>query len=421
MLNTELQLFIVAIFFLATLLAGWYPAQHLSNFNPIEAIRNKIQSNYGNGLTLRRGLIVVQFTITQILIICTLIMASQIRYFQNQDLGFEKEAVVQVPIQNESMPILNVFKSSLLNKTTIQNVSFSNTGTTSNSVWGGNYIMIEDSIRHENSGQVKFIDENFIDTYGLSLLAGTNIQPSDTVNAYIVNQSFAKEVGYGDNPSGLIGKTTSMWGTEAPIVGVIKDFNTQSLHEGLSPVLLAPRKSFFLSAIKINASRTKEALGEIERAFNTAFPDLVFEYSFLDESIANMYEDEQRTAKIMNAFTLIAIIIGSLGLFGLVSYMSTTRTKEIGVRKVLGASLLDILKLFGTELALLTGISFLIAAPISWYLMKSWLEDFAYKIELGIEIFLLALSGILLISVLTIGYKSLKAALANPIESLKSE
>jgi putative ABC transport system permease protein len=363
----------------------------------------------------------VQFTITQILIICTLIMASQIRYFQNQDLGFEKEAVVQVPIQNENMPILNVFKSSLLNKTTIQNVSFSNTGTTNNSVWGGNYIMIEDSIRHENSGQVKFIDENFIDTYGLTLLAGTNIQPSDTLNAYIVNQSFAKEVGYGDNLSGLIGKTASMWGTEAPIVGVVKDFNTQSLHEGLAPVLLAPRKSFFLSAVKINTSRTKEALGDIERAFNTAFPDLVFEYSFLDESIESMYEDEQRTAKIMNAFTFIAIIIGSLGLFGLVSYMSTTRTKEIGVRKVLGANLLDILKLFGTELALLTGISFVIAAPISWYLMRNWLEEFAYKIELGIGIFLLALSGILLISVLTIGYKSLRAALSNPIESLKSE
>ncbi|MBR9917640.1 FtsX-like permease family protein [bacterium] len=419
--NVELQLFIVSIFLLVTLMAGWYPAQHLSNFNPIEAIRNKIQSNYGKGLTLRRGLIVVQFTITQVLIICTLIMASQIRYFKNQDLGFEKDAVVHVPIQNEDMPVLNVFKSSLLNKTTIQNVSFSNTGTTSNSVWGGNYIMIEDSIRHENSGQVKFIDENFIDTYGLTLLAGTNIQPSDTVNAYIVNQSFAKEVGYGDNLSGLIGKTTSMWGTEAPIVGVVKDFNTQSLHEGLSPVLLAPRKSFFLSAIKINTTRTKEALGDIEKAFNTAFPDLVFEYSFLDETIESMYEDEQRTAKIMNAFTFIAIIIGSLGLFGLVSYMSTTRTKEIGVRKVLGANLLDILKLFGTELALLTGISFVIAAPVSWYLMRNWLEDFAYKIELGIGIFLIALSAILLISVLTIGYKSLRAALANPIESLKSE
>ncbi|CAN0051778.1 unnamed protein product, partial [Chrysoparadoxa australica] len=202
---------------------------------------------------------------------------------------------------------------------------------------------------------------------------------------------------------------------------VVKDFNTQSLHEGLSPVLLAPRKSFFLSAIKINTTRTKEALADIEKAFNTAFPDLVFEYSFLDETIESMYEDEQRTAKIMNAFTLIAIIIGSLGLFGLVSYMSTTRTKEIGVRKVLGANLLDILKLFGTELALLTGISFVIAAPVSWYLMRNWLEDFDYKIELGIGIFLLALSAILLISVLTIGYKSLRAALANPIESLKSE
>jgi ABC-type antimicrobial peptide transport system permease subunit len=419
--NAQLQLFLIVIFSAITILAGWYPAQHLSSFNPIEAIRNKINSNYGKGLTLRRSLIIVQFTITQILIICTIIIASQIQHFQNQDLGFKKEALVEVPIPNESTPILNEFKNSLLSNSSIRNVSFSNTGTTSSSVWGGNYILEDDTVRYENNGQVKFIDTDFIDTYGLTLLAGSNIAPSDTIQAFMVNETFANEVGYGDNLNGLIGKTTSIWGNEAPIVGVVKNFNTQSLHEGLSPVLLASSKSYFISGIKINTSNTQNALADIERAFNTTFPSLIFEYYFLDDEIMEMYDDEQRTASIMNAFTLIAILIGSLGLFGLVSYMATTKTKEIGVRKVLGASILDILKIFGFELTLLTGISFVVAAPISWYLMKNWLSDFAYKIDLGIEIFALSFLGTILVAVLTVGYKSIRAALTDPVKSLKSE
>lgn len=419
--NTELQLFLVAIFSTITILAGWYPAQHLSNFNPIEAIRNKINANYGSGLTLRRSLIIVQFTITQILIICTIIIASQIQYFQSQDLGFEKEALVEVPIPNESTHVLNEFKNSLISNSSIKNVSFSSTGTTNSSVWGGNYILEDDTIRHENNGQVKFIDPDFIDTYGLTLLVGSNVSPSDTIQSYIVNEIFAKDVGYGDNLDGLIGKTISMWGNEAPIIGVVKNFNTQSLHEGLSPVLLAASKNYFISGIKINTSNTQNALADIERSFNTTFPNLIFEYYFLDDEITEMYDDEQRTASIMNAFTLIAILIGSLGLFGLVSYMANTRTKEIGVRKVLGASILDILKIFGFELALLTGISFVVAAPISWYLMKNWLSEFAYKIDLGIEIFALSFFGTILVAVLTVGYKSIRAALTDPVKSLKSE
>ena len=314
-----------------------------------------------------------------------------------------------------------MFKNTLERQSSIQGVSFSNTGTTSNSVWGGNYIMEVDTTRHEYDGQIKFIDEDFIETYGLTLLAGSNLTPSDTVNAYLVNETFARQVGYADKLKDLIGINLFFWGNEAPIVGVIKDFNTVSLHEELEPVVLGTNTNFFVGGIKINTSQTQDALFQIERAYNHAFPESIFEYTFLDDNIAEMYEEEQNTAKIMNSFTIIAILIGSLGLFGLVSYMATTRMKEIGVRKVLGASVLDILKIFGTELMVLTGISFLIAAPISWYLMHKWLSDFAYRIDIGIEIFALSLLGILVISLCTVGYKSLRAALSNPIESLKSE
>lgn len=419
--NVPILLFLAGLFITITLAAGWYPAQHLSSFNPIEAIRNKISSSYGQGLTLRRSLIVVQFGITQVLIICTIVIATQINYFQSQDLGFEKEALIEVNIPNNDKTILNTFKNRLKNESSIIGVSFSNTGTTSGSVWGGNYIMMDDTVRFENNGQVKFIDEDFVDTYGLTVLAGKNITPSDTVSQYLVNEAFAKQVGYGNNYAGLIGKSNLFWGAEAPIVGVIKDFNTQSLHQGLSPVLLTTRRSFFTGGIKINTANTTDALAAIENAYNEAFPEFIFEYSFLDDDIAEMYDDEQRTASIMNAFTLIAILIGSLGLFGLVSYMATTRTKEIGVRKVLGASIYDILSIFGKELSLLTGISFLIAAPISYFLMQKWLEDFAYKIELGAGIFLMAFAGTVIIASLTVGFKSISAALANPVDSLKSE
>ena len=419
--NTEASLFLGLLFLAITLAAGWYPARHLSSFNPIEAIRNKINASYGKGITLRRSLIVVQFTITQILIIGTIVIATQINYFQKQDLGFESEAIVEVPLPTRNKQILETFKNQLLNESTINNVTYSNTGTQSSNTWGGNYLVTLDTTRVENHAQVKFVDEDFIDTYGLTLLAGENLVPSDTVFQYLVNEAFAKQVGFGDDYSGIIGKSNLYWGAEAPIVGVVKDFNTQSLHDELTPVVLTTRRSYFVGGIKINTTQTSDALAAIEGAYNQAFPDFIFEYSFLDENIEKMYEDEQRTARIMNAFTLIAILIGSLGLFGLVSYMATTRTKEIGVRKVLGANILDILKIFGFELTLLVGISFVIAAPVSWYLMQKWLSDFAYRIDLGAGIFMLSLSGTVLIAVLTVGYRTITAALANPVDSLKSE
>ncbi len=419
--NFSAQIFLTGLFLLVTLTAGWYPARYLSNFSPIEAIRNKINASFGRGLTLRRSLIVIQFSITQILIIGTMIIASQIKYFQNKDLGYDKDAIVEIQIPDDNKQTLETFKTQLLSNSSIINATFSNTGTTSNNTWSGNYKVIDDTVAHENNAQVKFIDESFVETYGLTILAGENLTPSDTVNKYLVNESFAKQVGYGDNYAGLIGKTNVFWGNEAPIVGVVKDFNTQSLHSNLEPTILTTRRSYYTGGIRISTNRTADAIAAIETAFTNSFPEFVFDYSFLDDNIAEMYETEQRTANIMNTFTVIAVLIGCLGLFGLVSYMATTKTKEIGVRKVLGANLLDILKIFAGELALLTGISFALAAPISWYLMQKWLSDFAYKIDLGIGIFAMALAGTLVIAALTISFKAMSAALANPVESLKSE
>jgi ABC-type antimicrobial peptide transport system permease subunit len=419
--NLPLGLFILSLFVGISILAGWYPAQYLSGFNPVEAIRNKINSNYGQGITLRRGLTVLQLSITQILIITTIIIASQIKFFQEKDLGLVKDAIIEIDIVPVDKTTLDTFKNMLLNQSSILNVAFSNTGTSSGNVWSGNYVLIDDSVRKENDVQGKFIDDRFIDTYGLQLVAGDALALTDTVTAYLANETFARQTGYGNNYEGLIGKTVNFWGTEAPIVGILKDFNTQSLHDEVAPVLLSSSFNYYVAAVKINMQQSEQAIESIKTAFNTAFPDYLFEFEFLDEKINQMYEGEERTANIMNAFTVIAIIIGSLGLFGLVSYMATTRTKEIGVRKVLGATIWDILSIFGKELAILTGISFLVAAPLSYFFMRNWLADFAYRIELGFEIFALALLGTIFIAALTVGYKSITSATANPVESLKSE
>ena len=419
--NPQILFFLFGLFLSITFAAGWYPARYLSGFSPIEAIRNSITASYGQGLTLRRGLIVIQFTITQFLIIGTIVIAMQINYFNNQELGFEQEAVVHVDIPIRDKTTLQTLKTELLSSSAIQNVTFSNTGTTHGTVWGGNYVLAYDTVRVENEADVKYVDEDFLDTYGIQLLAGSNLQASDTVNAFLVNESLAIQAGFGDNFNDIIGTEIMFWGNQAPVIGVVGDFNTSSLHESIRPVVVATRSNYYISAVRINTAMTSDAISALETAFNASFPDAVFEYTFLDDHIAQMYEDEQRTAQIMNIFTAIAIIIGCLGLFGLISYMATTRTKEIGVRKVLGASIADILKIFGGELGLLTGISFLIAAPASYYFMQQWLSDFEYKISLGFEIFALAFLGTIVIATLTVGYKSVSAAIANPVDSLKSE
>ncbi|MTI87900.1 MAG: FtsX-like permease family protein [Balneolaceae bacterium] len=419
--NPQAMLFLVILFFAITIAAGWYPARKLSGFNPIEAVRNKMNTSYGQGLALRRGLIIVQFTITQILIIATVIIASQLRYFKNQDLGFTKEAIVEVEIPLQHKQKLDTFKNELLRESSIRNVTYSNSGAQSGNTWGGNYILTDDSSKIENDAHVKFIDHDFVDTYELSILAGTNVADTDTVSSYLVNEMFAQQTGYGDDYAGLIGKEIRFWGKKAPIVGVVKNFNTSSLHSQLKPVVLTTRPAYHLGAIKINMQQSEQALAAIRQAYTAAFPDVIFDYSFLDDNIAKLYEGDQRAARIMNTFTVIAILIGCLGLFGLVSYMAATRVKEIGVRKVLGADVIDILKIFAGEVSLLTGISFALAAPVSWYLMQKWLADFAYRIEIGASIFAVALGVTLLIAVLTIGYKSIQAAISNPINSLKSE
>lgn len=419
--GTEWVLFAGSIWIIVSLAAGIYPALYLSGFSPIDAIRNRITARYGEGLLLRRSLVIVQFAIAQALVVCTIVIGSQMNYLQSASMGFEKEAIVEVPIPVREEIRLERFRSALTGHTAINSFGYSNTGTASNNLWAGTYRFETESEVKEDLAEVKMVDTGFMQAYGLELLAGEELMPSDTVRQYLVNEAFAKEVGYAGRYHELIGQPVEIWNRTAPVSGVVRDFNTRSLHDEINPVLISTRAQYYVAGIKIERQQTQQALNQIEQAFNDAFPDYVFEYEFLDESIARFYEQERQAARLMNLFTFVAILIGCLGLFGMVSYMAATRTKEIGVRKVLGATMVQIIGLLSKEFVLLVGISFLIAGPAAWYFMQRWLSGFAYRIEVGPGLFVIAFIGTLLITVLTIGYKSLRAAAINPSEILKSE
>jgi hypothetical protein len=419
--EAAVPVFLFALFVLVTISAGFYPALHLSRFNASVALRNMLTARYGEGLKLRKGLVFVQFAISQALIICTIVISSQMAYFRKADMGFNKQAVVEVALPTNELPKLERLRSRLLLHTAIKQVSFSNTGAASGNVWSSNFVMKDSAAIKEGRAHMKFIDENFIDTYELKLLIGENIAATDTLKRFVVNQTFANEVGYGENLPGLLGKYVKIWGREAPISGVVKDFNTTSLHKRLEPVIMSMQNHYWNAGVRIDLHDMKSALAAIEQAWSAVYPDYVFDYAFLDDNITEFYEEEAKTAQLTNLFTIIAIIIGCMGLFGLISYMTAQRTKEIGIRKVLGADLTNILTLFLKEFVILILLAFVLAAPVAYYFMQSWLADFAYRIELGIGIFLLALLAAFAIVLLTVGYKSVIAAMANPVEALRYE
>ncbi len=419
--DAVLSIFLLALLVLVTVSAGFYPAMYLSGVDASTALRNKLTTRYGEGLPLRKGLVLIQFAISQALIICTIVISSQMAYFQKADMGFNREAMVEVELPANEREKLARLKNELLQHTAIKHVSFSNTGAASGNKWTGNYALRDSAEVKEGRTNLKFIDHDYIATYELKLLAGEGMASTDTLKKYIVNRTFAEETGYGDNLEGLLGKYLKIWGQEAPIAGVVNDFHTSSLHQNLEPVVLLMRHNYWQAGIKIDLQNMKGALAAIEQAWSSVYPDYVFGYTFLDETIVKFYGDEQKTARLMNIFTVAAIIIGCLGLFGLVSYMAAQRTKEIGIRKVLGATLKDILSLFSKEFALLLMLAFALAAPVAYYFMQAWLSDFAYRIELGMGIFIMALLAGFGIVLLTIGYKSVAAALANPVEALRYE
>ncbi len=423
LMDPWLALFALAAAAVLTVGSGLYPSFLLSRLRPTVAIRGSADQKPGAFLTMRRGLVVVQFAISQVLIISTLAAMWQIQHLHNLPLGYDTEAVVEFAIPERDETRLETMKDRMLQSTAIQHVTYSNSGASSGNTWAGNFHYERDGERIENNTQMKLADPDYVETYGMTILAGADFDviPPDSLTHFVVNEAFVELMGY-TSPDEAIGTVVDAWNWQGTIGGVIRNFNTNSLRQEIEPTLLVPTLRYGQrGAAKINTAQLDGALATIEQAWQDAFPDYVFEYQFLDESIADFYRGEQRMQRLVQVFSFIAILIGCIGLFGLISYTTSQRSKEVGIRKVLGASVTSIVGLFAREFALMVVIGFVLSAPLAYYIMGQWLENYAYRIDLGAGLFIIAFAISLAIALVTVGYKTYQAAMANPVESIRSE
>ncbi|MBI3218263.1 MAG: ABC transporter permease [Bacteroidetes bacterium] len=422
----SLWIFLLSITAFVGILSGLYPSLIVSRLNPVFAIKNQSNNRSSSSFMLRRGLVVLQFSISQLFIIGTIILINQMDYFKSKDLGFKKDAIITMPIpENEAWGFkdgtskMKTLREEVSRMKGIEAVSLNSAPPSSGSVQSTDFVVEGSDQRYGT--QVKQVDGNYAELFGLQFVAGTNVQDMDTARGFVVNEKLAAMVGY-ENPQDLIGKNIIMWRKTLPVVGVVKNFHTMSLHEPIEATIMLNRIQRYRSmAIKVNPLNVQETIKAVQQKWEATYPEAVFSYEFLDEEINSFYEQEAKMSTLLTIFTSIAIFIGCLGLFGLAAFMANQKTKEIGVRKVLGASVESILLLFSKEYLVLIVIGFVVATPFAWYFSKLWLQDFEYRITVGPAYFVIGLLITFVIALVTVGYRSLRAATVNPVDSLRSE
>jgi len=418
-------LFLLTVTITVTALAGFYPSIVLSRFNPVTALKSKLIVNTAKGISLRRGLVIFQFIIAQALIIGTLIIVKQMDYFMNRPLGFDKDAIVNVPYRPDSTrgKTQDYLKQQLLLNGALA-VSFN-----SNSPMEDNNNMFttfkfDNAIKDADFQAIsKFVDNDYLPTYKLQLVAGRNLQPSGPTREFIVNESFIKSLGL-KKPEDILGKEISMMDglIKCPVVGVVKDFNDRSLRNGLAPLLMATNNTMYRQAsIKLSTTNIASAMQSIKRIWEQTFPNYVYEYRFLDDKIDSFYKQENQLSQLYKIFAAIAIFLSCLGLYGLASFMAVQKIKEVGIRKVLGATAGNIVYLFSKEFIILILIAFAIATPIAWYYMNQWLQNYVYRISISWWLFVAGGLAAIIIALATISFQAIKAAMANPVKSLRTE
>jgi predicted permease len=418
--------FLAIVAIVVILLAGIYPALVVSGFSPVLALKNKITAASIGGIPLRRALVVGQFAISQLLIIGTIIAIRQMNFVNQADLGFNKEAILVIPGYTDSVSLakMKVYKEELLKSADVRAASFVSDVPSSDNNSSTNFYFDHSSKENGLTTFLKEGDADYFKTFGLSFVAGKAYEQSDTARQVVVNQTFLTKLGI-LHPQDAIGKTVRLGGNKSPwlpIVGVVKDFKTNSLREAVKPTVISPVKQFESEiAIKIQTKNLSKTVASLQKQWERTYPEYAYNGFFLDENIAQFYKQENQMSLIYKIFAGIAIFISCLGLYGLVSFMVVQRTKEVGVRKVLGASVLSIVHLFSKEFIILIALSFVIAVPVAWYMMTGWLQNFVYRISISVDVFVLAVVASIVLAWLTVGYKAVKAALTNPVRSLRSE
>jgi putative ABC transport system permease protein len=417
--NGWLFMGMVLLVLFVSVLAGSHPAFFLSAVQPAAVIR-KLTPSRLKGSLLRNVLVVAQFTISIIFIIGTLIIAHQLSYVRNKNLGIDKEHVISIPIHDETaLKRIETIKNELLKNLSILDVSASSFFPGKNN-WNQSYW--REGISENEYPMIRCIavDENFLKTYGIKLAAGRNFSlefPSDVEHAYLLNESAVKEIGW-ESPVGKQFRVIE----KGIVVGVVKDFHFESLHQKIEPLALYLYPSLFeYLSVRVRPENVIQTLDFLKKRWAEFAPSQSFEYSFLDEDFDRLYKSEMRLGKIFSSVTAVSILIACLGLFGLAALTAMGRTKEIGIRKVLGASITGVTLLLSKEFIRWVLAANLIAWPIAYYFMSRWLQNFAYRTSIGIGIFIISGLLALAIALLTVSYQSIKAAIANPVESLRYE
>ena len=421
--NPYVFIFLIAIILIVGLLAGSYPALLLSSFSPIESLKGKLKIGK-SGSVFRKALVVFQFGISVLLIVCVVVIRSQMNYMRNTDLGFNKEQAMIVRFDNLAISKKKfLFKDQLKNIPAVQSVSLMSGEP--GGFHDGYGFGAEGKPEEEFMFRTEFVDPDFAKTLGLKIIAGRDLSENfktDSLQSVLVNRTAANTLGY--TPEHAIGKWVKNLSKDSlrrTIVGVVEDYHFQSLKAKIEPLVITPGRDKRLALIKLKTDHLQSTIASIKKVYADAAPDYPFEYSFLDEQFDMAYKTESRQQSVLSIFSIIAIFIACLGLFGLASYTAIKRTKEIGIRKVLGSSVKNIVLLLSKDLLKPVLLGTFIAMFAGYYAMSQWLQGFAYRISFHWWMFAIAAIVAISIALLTVGLQAVKAAIANPIKSLRTE
>jgi predicted permease len=419
--DLQLLLFLPLLFMLVVLLSGVYPGLIIAGFQPVLALKNKLTQKYIASFSFRKGLVITQFAIAQLLIISTIVIASQMRYAGQADLGFRKDAIVMLPLPDRDGSKLSTIRSQLAQIPGVEQLTLCSDAPASQRTPSTGIRFDTRPEGEKFSILFKAGDPEFIATFGLKLLAGRNLYPSDTIREFLINETTVRKLGLSSNQE-VLNKKAVINGRDGVIVGVVNDFHSKSFHQAIDAAYISTSVEHYSNcAVKINTASLRPVLASLEKTWKSVYPAHIYKLSFVDQQIAQFYKLDNMILHLVQLFTAISIVIGCIGLYGLIAFMAARRTKEIGIRKTLGADVTSIIWLFSKEFVMMALLAFVFAAPLAWWAMAKWLNTFVYRVSLGAGVFALAMLISLFIVVVTVGYQAMRAALMNPVKALRSE